>query len=266
MTEPVPPPVAPEGEGCRRAGCGFALGVVGSALVTVGVLLLVLTRGHPLSAIAGLLGGTSTPTGTAAAVTALATPSPTGTPGVAPTEQPSATPAPTRTPTPTPTATPTPIIVLSQVNSLGRYESVEFVIQTVVDLERDSDTFWERVCGSDKLLLVAGGEVHAGFDLAKVRPGDLRVDGRSVRLILPPAEVFEYFVKEDQTQVYQRSTGLLCRPDPNLETEARRMAEERLLDYALQQGILDRAEQAGLTQLEGLLRGLGFEQVELRVR
>jgi hypothetical protein len=87
-----------------------------------------------------------------------------------------------------------------------------------------------------------------------------------VRLILPPVEVFEYFVKEDQTQVYQRKTGLLCRPDPNLETEARRMAEERLLDYALEQGILERAERAGLAQLEGLLRGLGFEQVELDVQ
>ncbi|MCU0509273.1 MAG: DUF4230 domain-containing protein [Anaerolineae bacterium] len=266
MTEPMAAPSAAEGEGCRRAGCGFALGVIGSALVTVGVLLFVVTRGHPLSAIAGLLGATQTPTSTSQAVPALTASPPAVTPAPTSTARSSATPVPTRTPSPTPTPTPTPIIVLSEVNSLGRYETLEFLIQTVVDLERDPDTFWERVCGSDKLLLVAGGEVHAGFDLAKVRPGDLRVDGRSVSLLLPPVEVFEYFVKEDQTQVYQRTTGLLCRPDPNLETEARRMAEERLLDYAFKQGILERAEKAGLTQLEGLLRSLGFEQVNLKVQ
>ncbi len=256
---------APEGEGCRRAGCGFALGVLGSALVTLGVLAILLTRGRPLTALAGLLGSTATPSPAVAVTPALVTlPSATVPPTATP--RPTATAAPTRTPSPTPTATPTPIIVLSEVNNLGRYETLEFLIQTVVDLERDPDTFWERVCGSDKLLLVAGGEAHAGFDLAKVGAGDLRVNGRAVSLTLPRPEVFEYFVKEDQTRVYQRSTGLLCRPDPNLETEARRMAEQRLLDYALKQGILERAEKAGLTQLEGLLRGLGFEQVELRVR
>lgn len=257
----------PEGDGCRRAGCGFALGVLGSALLTLAVVALLLTRGRPLTALVGLLNPTPTASPTATLVApATHAPQPTGTLRPTSTRAPSSTPTPTRTSTPTPTATPTPIIALSEVRNLGRYETLEFLIQTVVDLERDPDTFWERLCGSDKLLLVAGGEAHAGFDLAKVGLGDLRVSGRSVSITLPPPEVFEYFVKEDQTQVYLRTTGLLCRPDPTLETEARRQAEQRLLDYALKQGILGRAQQAGLTQLEGLLRGLGFEQVELRVR
>jgi len=264
VTEPAQA-APPEGDGCRRAGCGFALGVLGSALLTLAVVALLLTRGRPLTALVGLFNPTPTASSMAAPVATPDMP-PTRAPLPTGTAQPTSTRAPSSTPTPTRTATPTPIIVLSEVRNLGRYETLEFLIQTVVDLERDPDTFWERLCGSDKLLLVAGGEVHAGFDLAKVGPGDLRVSGRSVSIALPPPEVFEYFVKEDQTQVYMRTTGLLCRADPTLETEARRLAEQRLLDYALAQGILGRAQQAGLTQLEGLLRGLGFEQVELRVR
>ena len=263
VLETSPRPVVAEGEGCRRAGCGFALGVLGSALVTLAVLVVLITRGQPLPALTALVAPPATATPTQALV--VAAPSARAAPTSTPTATPSLTPMPTPTATPTPTLTPTSIIVLSEVNNLGRYETLEFLIQTVVDLERHPDTFWERVCGSDKLLLVAGGEVHAGFDLAKVGPGDLRVDGRSIALALPHAEVFEYFVKEDQTQVYMRTTGLLCRPDPNLETQARREAEKRLLEYALAQGILERAERAGLTQLEGLLRRLGFEQVELWV-
>ena len=272
MTEPTETQLPQDTDGCRRAGCGFVAGVLGSALVTLGIVAILVTRGHPVTALARLLGGppTATPAAAPALPAALATatrqpavaPAPSSTP--VPTSSPTRTP--TRTPSPTPTPTPTPIVVISEVNNLGRYETLEFLIQTVVDLERGDDTFWERLCGSDKLLLVAGGEVHAGFDLAKVRSQDLVVEGRSVVMRLPPPEVFEYFVKEDQTRVYLRSTGLLCRPDPNLETEARRQAEQRLLDYALQQGILDRAQKAGLTQLEGLLRGLGFEQVRLEVR
>ncbi len=89
--------------------------------------------------------------------------------------------------------------------------------------------------------------------------------GRSLKLRLPPPEVFSYFVREDQTYVYLRKTGLLCRPDPNLETEARRQAEQRLLHYALAQDILGRAEKAGLNQLQAFFRDLGFEKVELTV-
>ncbi len=152
------------------------------------------------------------------------------------------------------------------MNELGRYESMQFVIQTVVDLSREPSNFWERICGSDQLLLVAGGEVIAGFDLGKVGPGDLQITGRRLRLTLPPPEVFSYFVREDQTYVYLRNTGLLCKPDPGLETQARRQAEQRLLDYAMQQDILVRAQKAGLTQLEAFFRDLGFEQVELTVK
>jgi hypothetical protein len=273
--EPDVDTVEPAG-GCRRAGCGFLLGVLGSALVTLLVVATLLTRGHPLTFAARLLELRSTPSPTptphAAGVTAqmpVATSSATGAPATAtasPTFIPVPTAIPTATPSPTPTATPTPIISLRQVNALGRYESMQFVIQTVVDLSRQADTFWERVCGSDQLLLVAGGEVIAGFDLAKVVPGDLRVEGQHVRLVLPPAEVLSYFVKEDQTYVYLRNTGLLCRADRDLETQARREAEQRLLEYALEQGILARAEQAGKGQLEAFLRGLGFAEVELAVR
>jgi hypothetical protein len=183
-----------------------------------------------------------------------------------PTRTPSSTPRPTTTPTHTPTPTPTPRVAISQVNALGRYETMQFVMQTVVDLEREPDTIWEHLCGTDELLLIAGGEAIAGFDLAKVEPQDLTVQGESVSLALPPPEIFSYFVKEDETSVYNRGTDLLCLPDPDLETQARREAEQRLLEWALKQGILEKAEQAGVAQLERFLRSLGFTSVTITVR
>lgn len=279
--------VRPAG-GCGRAGCGFLAGVLGSAIITIAILATILTRGHPLAFATGLFRAseaTTTPTPGARLVVALgatpsamagqpsagevsstSSPTATNTYTPVPTAIPTNTPTPRPTSTPTPTPTPTPIISLRQVNELGRYESMQFVVQTVIDLAREPNNLWERICGSDQLLLVAGGEVIAGFDLSKVRPGDVQVTGRSLRLQLPPAEIFSYFVREDQTYVYLRNTGLLCSPDPNLETDARRQAEQRLLDYAMAQGILSRAEKAGLNQLRAFFRDLGFERVELTIR
>jgi hypothetical protein len=235
---------------------GFAAG----AVLMVGLLALwvVGTDGRAGAAVARLV-ASETPTATAS-------PTPTGTPEPTATPVPTNTPQPTATPTSTPTSTPTPVVSVTEINALGRYETLEFVMQTVIDLERQPDTLLERICGSDKLLLIAGGEAVAGFDLGKVRPEDITVQGKSLTLVLPPAEVFSYYLKEDQTRVYDRETNLLCIPDPELETEARRKAEQTLLDWALQQGILERAEKAGLTQLEVFLRSLGFTDLRLRVQ
>lgn len=241
----------------------FLAGIAAGALLlaAVAVLVLVTTRGAGGAAVARLF---AEPTPSPAPTIALPTATPTATASATPT--PTLTPLPTATPTSTPSPTPTPRVIIGQVNALGRYETLQFIMQTVVDLERTPDTLWERLCGTDKLLLIAAGEAIAGFDLNEVRPEDLVVAGQAVSLTLPPPEVFSYFVREDQTSVYFRETGVLCRPDPQLETDARRQAEGALLDWALKQGILERAEKAGIPQLESFLRSLGFTEITLRVR
>jgi hypothetical protein len=243
------------------AGAGAVL------LALAAFLLLHFTRGaDEPGGVAAVMRLFATSTPTPAPMVALPPVTPTATATASPTATPTATLTPTATPTSTPTPTPTPIVAIPQVNALGRYETLQFVMQTVVDLQRTPDTLWERLCGTDKLLLIAGGEAIAGFDLAQVRPEDLVVAGRSITMTLPPPEVFSYFIKEEQTSVYFRETGLLCRPDPELETNARRQAESALLAWALEQGILERAEEVGLPQLETFLRSLGFTDVTLHVR
>ena len=119
------------------------------------------------------------------------------------------------------------MVSITEINALGRYETLEVVMQTVVDLQHQPNNLWQRLCGTDKLLLIAGGEAVAGFDLAKVRPEDVQVRGKSLSLTLPPAEIFNYFVKEDQTRRYPCGTAALCVADPNLETSARHRPSRR---------------------------------------
>jgi hypothetical protein len=186
------------------------------------------------------------------------TPSPTRTP------RPTATP--TRTPTATPTPTPTPRVIITEVRALGRLESSSYLLQTVIDLEREPTNVWERVLGTDKLLLVASGEVVAGFDLARIEPRDIVVSGQRVSIVLPPPEILYSKVDNDRTYVYERATGLFRAPDPRIESEARQLAERSMVERALEGEILERAEQNGRIYLEAFLRSLGFEEVELQIR
>jgi len=56
------------------------------------------------------------------------------------------------------------------------------------------------------------------------------------------------------------------RPDPDLETEARRIAEAHIADWALERGILEKSEQNGKLYLENFLLSLGFENVQIQIR
>ena len=189
---------------------------------------------------------------------------PTATPG--PTQTPTSTPTPTPTPAPTVTLTPTPVVVLSKVKALARLETAQYVMQTVVDLQKEPSNIWQQVFGTDKLLLVASGEVVAGFDMSQVQENDIVVQGSSVTLMLPPPEILYSKVDNTKTYIYMRETGLFVPPDPNLEAEARRLAERRLVSWADEHNILDKAEDFGTLYLESFLRSLGFSEVKVTVR
>ncbi|GAB4544381.1 MAG: hypothetical protein Kow0063_38040 [Anaerolineae bacterium] len=212
-----------------------------------------------------------TPTATATAAwpvihtkTPTPTPLPTATPG--PTDTPTATPTPTRTPTATPTPTPTPIVVNPRLKALGRLESAQYVMQVVIDLEREPSNLWQQAFGTDKLLLIAEGQVVAGFDLNKIEEDDIEVQGTRVRLTLPPPELLYFGVDEDKTYVYERKTGFLTRPDQTLETEARRRAQAEVVNWALDHQVFEKAEEFGVFYLDSFLRSLGFTEVDIEVR
>jgi hypothetical protein len=192
---------------------------------------------------------TSTPT---PQPTRTNTPVPTGTP--------------TSTPTSTPTPTPTPRVIITDVKSLGRLETAQFMMQTVIDLEREPTNIWEQILGTDKLLLVAGGEVVAGFDLTLISQQDIIVRGDQVTITLPPPQILYSKVDNDQTYVYERTTGLFSPPDPRIESQARKLAEEAMIQRALEGEILKQAETNGRMRLEVFLRSLGFTDIVITVR
>ena len=179
------------------------------------VLTVVITVIYVAAGILGTRPGNEvarqTPTPTAPWPTTIHTKTPTPTSIPTATPEPTYTPTstPTSTPTLTPTPTPTPIVVINHIEVLGRLETVQYVAQTVVDLEKEPSNIWQRVFGTDKLLLIAEGEVVAGFDLSKVEESDVVVRGTAVSLTLPSPEILHSWLDDDRTFVYERETGIV---------------------------------------------------------
>ncbi len=151
--------------------------------------------------------------------------------------------------------------VVDRIQRLQRLETVVYTMDKLVTGARENSILPDFLAG-DRLLMMVHGEVVAGIDFSNLKPGDVRVDGRQVRLHLPSSQVFSTRLDSAKTRVYSRQTGLLVPTDPNLETQVRQEAERQLQEAALADGILKTAQQNAASTISSLLQGLGFEKIE----
>ncbi len=160
---------------------------------------------------------------------------------------------------PTPTILPDSVTIVHDVRSLARLETIQYTLEKVVTAETNQGEL--SFLFGDKLLFVAHGKVIAGVDLSRVRPDDIRVEGSVLYVTLPPAEIFVATLDNQKSYVYNRDTGLFTKPDINLETQARAVAEKEILKSAVEDGILTQAQQNAESYLSRLFLSMGFKDV-----
>ncbi len=157
--------------------------------------------------------------------------------------------------------------VLQQVQTLSQLVTVKYVMEKVVVLEQPAGSFIGKAVGSeDRVLLLAHGIVKAGMDLERLKPEDLQITGKAIAIRLPPAQITDASLDEEQTKVIDRSTGLFSAFDKNLEQTARLNAIDDIRRAARTAGILKDADDRARAQLESFLTRLGFEQVQFLSR
>lgn len=160
---------------------------------------------------------------------------------------------------PTPTVIPDPVTIIREVQSLARLETIQYTVEKVITAEENQGVFGPLF--GDRLLFVAHGYVIAGIDLSKIGTEDLRLEDDVLLVNLPDAEVFVATLNNDDSFVYDRTTGILRKSDQDLETNARQVAEGEILKAALEDGILVQAQQNAEIYLERLFNTLGYQEV-----
>ena len=150
--------------------------------------------------------------------------------------------------------------VVTQIQSLSQLVTVKYVFEKVVRLD---DVKWY---GQNRLLMVAHGVAKAGVDLAKVKSADVEISGAKITLILPKPQLLDVYLEENQTEVIERSTGILREFDQQMEQDARRQAVEEIRKAARASGILRDAEERTRLQLTALARTAGFTEIVVKLR
>ena len=147
--------------------------------------------------------------------------------------------------------------VIKQIQSLNELSTVRYTLEKVVILE---DVKWY---GGNRVVLVASGVVKAGVDLGKMSENDVQISDGILTIKLPRAEVLDAYLKDRETQVLDRSTGLFREFDKDLEQEARKQAVGQMLIAAKKNGIIADADERAALQLQLFFGKLGFKEVRL---
>ena len=102
--------------------------------------------------------------------------------------------------------------VVDRIQRLQRLETVVYTMDKIVTGAKENPILPDFLAG-DRLLMLVHGEVVGGIDFSNLKPGDVKVDGRQVRLHLPMAQVFSTRIDSAKTRVYSRQTGFLVPSD-----------------------------------------------------
>lgn len=157
--------------------------------------------------------------------------------------------------------------VVKEMRELQRLETATFTLEKIVEAGTTTTTgsSFEEFLVGDKILLIAHGQIIAGFDMQNINENDIQINDQSITVTLPPPQILVSKLDNEKTKVYDRDKGLLTKGDEHLESEARKNAEIAIRQAACEAGILEQAGENGKKQLTSLLQALNFTNVTIQV-
>lgn len=157
---------------------------------------------------------------------------------------------------------PVTITALRELAQLTTFEMVEYTV-----IEKSDDRGWLNWATGDSVSMFVVARIGAGVDLSALTPEMVESDPQALTatIRLPAPEISYVDVDEDQTTVYDRDTGIFTSGNPELESSARRAAEEVLVQAALDAGLLQRAADEARVVITTFLESLGYADVTVTV-
>jgi hypothetical protein len=155
--------------------------------------------------------------------------------------------------------------VIKEMRSLQRLETASFTLEKIIDGGTTGDNVFQQFLFGDKILLIAHGQVIAGFDFSQFSENDITIDGTKIKITLPKPQILTTTLDNTQTKVYDRQKGILNPGSKDLEANARAAAEKSIKEAACTGGILNQATDNGRKQLTALLTALHFTEITIDI-
>jgi hypothetical protein len=153
--------------------------------------------------------------------------------------------------------------LLNRLQSAAKLATVKFTFNKVIWGEKEKRLFLKLKNAS--FLALSKVEITAGIDLAKMKPSDVEISGRHVRLKVPPVEVVAYAFPFEKIEVDRNYTASRFLNPIRLEDfeELLRLADADVRRSLAFLGIEKRTLDNTRTVLVRILKKFGFDTVEV---
>ncbi len=164
--------------------------------------------------------------------------------------------------------------VVTSIEDMGELKSATANLQVIVEMQDKSGSNLPDWLRGTRTLFIAQGSVDAVVDLRAIKPENIQVseDGKTAKIVLPKATLSPARLDPEKSRVYDTDRGLLDRlqdavgQTPAAQQDVYAQATKQLDQAAAADPELkERAEQNAITTLTGMLKGLGFENVEVTI-
>lgn len=96
------------------------------------------------------------------------------------------------------------VLLLNRLQNAAKLATVKFTFNKIIWGEKEKRIFLKLKNAS--FLALSKVEITAGIDLSKIKPSDVDIDGRRVRLKVPPVEVVAYAYPFEKIEVDRNYT------------------------------------------------------------
>lgn len=165
----------------------------------------------------------------------------------------------------------TPILI-KEINEMARLCTITVFDEVVADsavikmkspvdmLLPDFSGFANLPVTGKRIVIVGKGMVVAGVDLKKLNERSVVVEGDSVSLTLPAAEITDVIMNPSDFEIFSETGEWSSEAVTAVKVKAR----NKMIARALDRGILGQANTRSTALLENFLRGLGFKKVQVQ--
>lgn len=144
--------------------------------------------------------------------------------------------------------------VVHSMQEIGQWEFLAISDEELVDTARE--TFW----GKDELVRIYYGTVRLGIDLSKAKPGWIKANKDSVKVVLPKIQILdENFIDEAQTRAFYEKGSWSEADRKRLYDKAYRVMRQRC--YNTQN--IKSAERNAAAEIDKLLTAFGMTNINI---
>jgi len=152
-------------------------------------------------------------------------------------------------------------VIIEKISNIGKLELVKYAMKDVIEQKIPRTLLPDK-----RILFVAVGEVTGCVDLTKVKKEDITASADSVTVTLPKAEICYSKLNHQRSRVYDLSGVFMPADRQKMIEDIYKLAEQRILDNAREQNILQKTEENAQLIFKPLLENISGKKVSIRFK